>query len=690
MAVVIACVLLYSLAELAPRGVNTAAYSHQSRDLLLPKPAVSVFYPHLLVEDCGTTVTSLDRRQLLLDENIDARIGLLPDWEPRPNRSPYFMFNIHTLRFLACHILFGARGQSDRLSDAQTAILNWATDNDEADSAGKWAWSEHATAWRAVVISYLWHVSKATKRAEESEVRQRIQDLAQRHADLLLREDVYKRHHNHGLNNSLGLLALGVAFSELAGSRDWIVVALNRAEQQIRDNVSSDGIHLEQSGFYHVYTLRSFWEIERVASLIGSPMSASYLSRTDRMMGAAASMISAAGTISDMQYSDPELRIFEQLLPTLDSDSQSVSTAGLDRLRVKKRGGGDGRLDVYPHGGYSFFDAPPDSDQVRVVFHTRVLDAPHFQEDAMGITASLHGKPLILMPSNMLVSNMEDKWRNHFLTAPAHNTVAIAGLHQEPPGHRRKGPLANFFASTKVNRLADRVGLRELLVSASRRLNLDHLPLVERAAAAGGRIVSVGASGTLHYVTAEHETYANVIHRRTVARVDQDLVLVRDLLSSDSHQEYTQTFHFPNDVSLSTYGERGAVTRDNALLAQFIQLNRETTHETCLGRVTQGDKCGWSVRAGNFIRPTPTLRYHADGGTAEFLWIIYTGSGTLDASIVDTKEDQLQVSVRTEAASDKSILTLRLFEDGSVELQQSESAPETVSRLKIAGRKVDG
>jgi len=190
------------------------------------------------------------------------------------------------------------------MSQADTILRSWLASNPQNAPASDWAWTEHATSWRSVAFSWFLLTAQRVNYLDANNMAMFTAAIDE-HVAFARRPSVYRPDHNHGLNNALALLALAMMEDDPQLQRELLQLGFSRAEQQMADNVSADGIHFEQSGFYHFYTLRSFLEILRVARNIGWPMSDQYQQKLASMITAGFYMAGADAEVDGMPYSKP-------------------------------------------------------------------------------------------------------------------------------------------------------------------------------------------------------------------------------------------------------------------------------------------------------------------------------------------------------------------------------------------------
>lgn len=629
------CLLLMFL------GLLTWLYLARSK---VPNSA-AVFYPENLGNDaensennCTTTIGLLEAGKLPLSKDTQDTIGLTPDWKKSETRSKYFMFNLHSLRFLECSIQAAEAGDPAALEQAKKVIIDWNTKNQLKGSPADWTWKdnsegweEHSVSWRSIVISYFYRVLEKSPQ-KDAEFMKRLESMAKTQGELLSRNYIYMVDHNHGLNNAMALLALGTAFRKLPNAGQWVDLSLVRAEQQMQDNVSADGIQLEQSGVYHFYTLRTFMEIDRVAEALGRPLSEDYHQKLDKMLGTAALMAGPNGKVEGLPYSEPDQNLMGSYLKDVASLNLGTSTPGRDFFEKTQKGESARRLVVYKQGGYSFFQARP-NQEIEALFHTRILDAPHAHQDALSVTAVLGDQRLLIIPSENL-----PKTDPYFLQPAAHNTVQVKGLQQRTFNQRPRGVLVSLLNAGTLQGVMKRLNLSDWLLSQRRSLGIEEYSLNQRAMKTGGKVLAVGTSPDLDFVTAQTKTYPKVTYTRTVARIGPRYLLVWDRLEGDKVHDYTQTFHFTPQAEVSLNQSSGVAKEAGKTIAQFIQLQNGTDSKVCRGQ-SQPEKCGWYGDSAGKIKPTPAVQYALKDKKAEFLWVLYAGAGKFGANVQQSADD---------------------------------------------------
>jgi|JFJP01.1.fsa_nt_gi Uncharacterized protein conserved in bacteria len=620
----------------------------------------SVFYPEFISEDCQKALPLLQtgKYPLASDKGAVETIGLPPQWTSQEKRSDFFIFMLQGLGFLACPIQAGEQGNTQALEAAKNTILDWDKNHPFKGSPQNWnwdqnvgAWEEHALSWRSIILSYFYKVYKQSPNPDPTVIK-RLQEMAKTHGAILSLNRIYMPDHNHGLNNSMALIALGMAFTDLPNAQQWLNLGQKRVEQQMRDNVSTDGIHLEQSGEYHTYTLRSFMAIYQAFESIGQPLSSDYRKKLDQMLGASALMVGRNGKIEGLPYSEANKNVIQSFLSNFEQLNLGSVASGQQFLRQVSQGKTNRGLYIYPQGGYSFF-VPGSDQELEVIFKTRILDAPHAQQNAMSVAARLGNQDLIIYPSGNIPPNWE---QSYFSTPLGQNTVQVNNLEQKPLHPPVQAGLAGIWNWGKLQGVMDKLGLKDWLLGQRRDLKVDDLTLNQRLFPENGQVLAFGSSPQLDFVSAKHKTYPKITHTRTVARIGSRYLLVWDRLEGENLQEYTQTFHFPTNAQVELTSSNGVVQVEGKPIAHFKQMASGVEGSVCRGEL-KPEKCGWYGDTKVKLIPTSAVRYRGKQKQIEFLWVLSATPGEFDAKL----------NIQGTGKSSRRVLTLN-GEDGQFQL----------------------
>lgn len=439
----------------------------------------------------------------------------------------------------------------------------------------------------------------------DREFLKKLQSMAQEHGTFLMGCKQYQFDHNHGLNQTMGLLALGLTFSKLPDHEKWIETGLQRAEEQMRDNVSEEGIHLEQSGFYQLFTLRTFMEIANAAYDSGHPVSQSYMEKLDKMLGIAALYAGYNGIVETIPWNNSNINVFDYL-KDVKQLSLSPPTPGRDLYFKIKQGISLPGLFVNPKGGYSFIRG--EKNDLDITIHNRFLKSPHFQPDPIGLTVNLGHQRIITYGNYSSDTNL----------AKDFNILQVKGFTIQP-------------------------------VKTQKSLSLN-----DRLDDQNGEIISFGSHLNLDYITVRNQIYPNISYTRMVARIGTHFLLVWDRLLSSEKHEYSQSFHFPVHGQISVRGNQGEVILNDQRLAQFLQLQSGVQTSICSTQISIDELCSFEVSSDGRKVPTPEINYRSDGKSGEFLWILSTDSRGFTAQLQTRKSDSSSEKEITLRGADKN------------------------------------
>jgi len=273
--------------------------------------------------------------------------------------------------------------------------INWASTLEVAFRALSWLWV------RALV--------------GDGEFRQEVLAGLAEHAWFIERFlSTYFSPNTHLLGEGVALFSIGVLCPEIAAAgrwreRGWQIV-LRQAETQVR----ADGMHFEQSVYYHVYALDFFEHARKLAELNGVAVPAAFAGVVEKMRAALAS-ISQAGP-------PPQFG---------DDDGGHVLLSGRGGEQARGRAGesialrDSGIYAMSSPGAQLFIDAGPQG----------ALSGGHGHADALSIQLAMEGRAVLIDPGTYCYVCPE---RDRFRGTAAHNTLQVDGRDQAQPA----GPFA--------------------------------------------------------------------------------------------------------------------------------------------------------------------------------------------------------------------------------------------------------
>lgn len=293
-----------------------------------------------------------------------------------------------------------AQAGDDRI--ALDVLEAWAEAN-PLDTPSEFAWDGHTTAIRAEQLACLRAIG-----FDDEWLLSTIED----HGAFLSDSANYEGDWNHGLDQNIGLLALGCA----SYREDWKHIAAERTASALKVMVDEQGVSAEQATGYHFYVYRRirdaaarfdacdvpFPEIERLALMPG---------------------FLAHAAVPDGTYT----RIGDTLLKPLDSIPGTV--AEFAATQGKSGPKPDSRFAVYDAGYVFGRSGWGETRPFEQESHYSLRFGPgriiHGHNDHTSLTYFSRGSRIIV--DGGFHGYSKDEWRAHFRTPQAHNVVYADG-----------------------------------------------------------------------------------------------------------------------------------------------------------------------------------------------------------------------------------------------------------------------
>ncbi len=327
--------------------------------------------------------------------------------------------------------------------------INWASSLEVAFRSLSWLW-----------VYFLLAESPAMPSGFRDEWLRALA-VAGRHIDHYL--STYFSPNTHLLGEAVALFFIGTLCPEIPAARRWQDCGWKIVQQEAERQVQSDGLHFEQSTYYHVYALDFFLHSAVLASVNLIQVPAQFDRTIERMLDALAAL-ARSGCVPRLGDDDGG-RLFDALrnrtehlldplvtgavlfgrgdlktlaggpreetlwllgaagmeeLTRLSAATPAISSVAMRAAGLYVMSGDDPRrtlvVDAGPHGAHS---------------------AGHGHADALSVTASSGGRDL-LIDSGTFEYVGADGERDHFRGTRAHNTLLVAGQDQAEP----RGPFS--------------------------------------------------------------------------------------------------------------------------------------------------------------------------------------------------------------------------------------------------------
>lgn len=387
---------------------------------------------------------------------------------------------------------------------------------------------------------------------------------------------------NHRIAELAGLILIALA----SGSPD--VSAQRELETELLRQILPDGTPAEQSPSYGAFTVELALLCRSALGDCGIGFSAQVAERLAAFAHYAACLgdeaLVAAGdddegrAISDLA----EIGFYSGKIGRLAGAAATNPAAPRDRkdLRDALLGGAvpasprQEELITFPYGGHSLWRGRIRDRAVRLSFDHGPLGylsiAAHGHADALSITLSIDGEPILIDPGTYLYGS-GGPWRSWFRGTPAHNTLVIDGESQS----RMAGP---FLWSHKAQ---------------TRLIEARDTPLL---------------------LSAEHDGYRRrhgVLHRRTLAG-EQDGWRLTDCLVGTQPQMAELVFQLAPGLGLAEDAEGLLISQQNAPVLR-LRLPPGTLKATAGG---PGPSGGWASPRFGLLVPAPRLIWRGRIGPA--------------------------------------------------------------------------
>ena len=397
---------------------DTLAAAQALLDLLLADPPLQV--PHQTYSDPVASADALIAGTLAMPPHTAWDLPEDPTWTEDPFDDSNWRFQYHSFRWsLPLIQAFEMTGDTDYLDRLMFLLRDYAETNLDGSAEDTMVWYDMAASMRAETWLTIW---RDLLLLGEADVDAMIRFLgwSHLHGEALYHDVPYAAGNNHGSFHSRSLMALGLGLPAFQASDYWFSRGRERFQNQVLDLVSSDGVYLEPSPFYHFYMMGTFRSVRRLLQTVDLDVDADARERLDLMPRFAAEIVEPMG-----------------LLPMLSDCPAEIALSSYsgfsEELDYTVSGGVDGsapteRFRSYPESGYTIFRSgwgeERDFDrETHVVFDVGPLGGWHGHRDALSFTFAAWGSELIVDSGYY---TFEGTWRQFFLGPEAHNMVLPA------------------------------------------------------------------------------------------------------------------------------------------------------------------------------------------------------------------------------------------------------------------------
>ena len=396
--------------------------------------------------------------------------------------------------------------------------INWASSLEVAFRSLSWLWLRHLLAGAQVMPPRF-----------QTDLLHGL-EISGRHIERYL--STYFSPNTHLLGEGVALFFIGTLCPELPAAKRWKQLGWQIVLREAERQVQPDGMHFEQSVYYHVYALDFFLHSRILAARNDVPIPPAFDQTVERMLEAL-SLLAQAGPVPSLGDDDGG-RVFNPRRNQPEHMTDPLSTGAIlfNRADFKSSAGPLIEEAVWLLGreGAAQFERLSTSE--RLVASRRlessgicvmagsgrrsekmVIDAGplghgtagHGHADALSVALTINGKQWLVDPGTCCYIS-EGKDREKFRGTAAHNTLQVDGLDQAEP------------SSPFAWRMAPQVGVDRWV-----------------------------AGRTFDFFSGRHNGYRRlqepVIHQRRVLYLKQKFWLVQDRALGDGEHQLALHWH---------------------------------------------------------------------------------------------------------------------------------------------------
>jgi len=413
-------------------------------------------------------------------------------WSEDPYQDRYWRFLFYGFRpFQDLFFAFDKTGKIvylEKVRELTNSFLDLGSDKPES-------WEDyHAVSFRAMTLVKSWWQLRSNNLLSY-ELNEKILKSLATHADFLADPNHYQKGYNHGLNESAALYLISTNFPDLPNADQWLMISTERLDESLTSVVDQDGVLIENSPYYHFYTLEKYWEIYHYSRTFNAKISENFNTRLSDMISYATYILQPNSELpllgASLKRRIYNSGIYKEIAEEYP-EFKFVLTQGKEGEQPQKLSV------VFPESGEVVMRSDWGNkenflQQTQVIFDAGPYRTDHSDLDALSF--SLFGNGNTLMPDAGLYSYEEGSYRDYFHGTASHNTIIVDDLDQEK-GTAIRGEFIeqkNFVSQSAVQ-----------------------------------------------------ELNKGVIHNRSLSLIGEKYVLIIDNLSSNQEHVYKQLFHiFP-------------------------------------------------------------------------------------------------------------------------------------------------
>jgi hypothetical protein len=322
------------------------------------------------------------------------KLGKKINWAASPHRNRSWEYVFQSLRWMGTLVVaYENTGERRYLDRASEITKDWATHNKRGARGTKaYVWKDHPVSLRSQALVCL------SMHVKDGWLKQSLAD----HAKLLSDARLYKKGHNHGIDQDIALMAIGCRY----GRKDWSGLASKRLTGTVKLDVDSQGALMEQAPRYAVYVYGRLQVAMANMRACGRKVPGEISGRADALKDFIAHSTQPNG----------------YMVPIGDgsAETEPKMETGTPKQKVKAYKAG------YVYGRTAW--GKPDSAYYSIRFGPGMKY--HGHEDHLGVTYYAHGRDILVDAG--FHSYEKNAYRYWTLSPEAHNVPTVVGQRFRP------------------------------------------------------------------------------------------------------------------------------------------------------------------------------------------------------------------------------------------------------------------
>jgi hypothetical protein len=328
---------------------------------------------------------------------VDQPVYKLPkkiDWGASPYHNRSWEFVFQSLRWMGALVAaYEDSGDKHYLDRATEITKDWVTHNRYGAKGTKsYVWQDHPVSLRTqALICLSMHVKDGWLK----------QSLAE-HARLLSNPKLYKKGHNHGMDQDIALMEIGCRY----GRKDWSDLAAKRLTGTVKLDIDSQGALAEQAPRYAVYVHGRLEVAMQNMKTCGRKVPGDIVKRTDALRSYIAHSTEPNGFMVPIGDG------------TADTEPKMETGTPKEKVKVYRAG--------YVYGRTAWNDKQSAYYSIRFGPGLKF----HGHEDHLGVTYYADGRDILV--DGGFNSYETSSYRYWTLTPDAHNVPQVVGARFRP------------------------------------------------------------------------------------------------------------------------------------------------------------------------------------------------------------------------------------------------------------------